>query len=54
MFMPEPQQLGIDENNDLQIFLNMSEHYRVMIFVMTILTVYVQRFFLGRSCLFVW
>lgn len=40
MFIPELQQVGIDGSNDAQIIsLNMSEHYRVMVFWMTILTV---------------
>lgn len=32
MFIPELQQFGIDESNDAQIILNMSEHYRVIAF----------------------
>lgn len=39
MFIPELQQVGIEESNDAQIFLNMTEHFRVMIFWMIILTV---------------
>lgn len=39
MFIPELQQASIDESNDAQIILNMSQHYRVMIFWMTVLTV---------------
>lgn len=32
MFIPELQQFGIDESNNAQIVLNMSEQYRVMAF----------------------